>query len=498
LLERLLRRLLWVLPSALAITLLLFFALSRVPPERMTPSSPHVRYRELPVFFNLRPSDVRTAVRRAMLDLVAAPESSDDEREAGRRLVRIGGAGLPTLMAELDSYAPADRVRLLLSLEPLARRMGLPNAKEAARPESVLRFWSRFWEASEVEFRLPAARTATRRWIVYGDRAREEEVFRLDTFALEPLFELLPSRVETRDLREIARNVDVIAHVTEREDRLSPEATVDEAVSCLARWRRLWLERRSSHAMLTGTDRIMAFALESRFGKWAQEWIGERLPGEAGAAPVLRRAAASMSLVGVAWLAATLLGVGLGVLSGLARTPVTRHGAAWLGVALLSATPVGLGAVVRRVLVGPGFEWLGAAAVLTLGMIAKPLLSTRSRATTRLDGDRLVAALARGATRQHVAWTEGLRAAVAPVAAESLLELPFALSASFVVERMFGLDGLGATTLEAVASADVGGVIGPAVLATFVGGVALLASDVVLAVAIPHVRPLLHRLGSRA
>lgn len=495
--ERLLRRLLWVVPSALGVALGLFYALSLVPAERVARSSPHARYRDLPLFFNASPVDVRTAVRRGMTELVTATAGSDAEQLAARRLVAIGGAGLPTLMAELDAYAPADRARVALALAPLAARMGLSKASDAERPELALRFWTQFWEASEVEFRLPAARTTTRRWIVYGDRAREEEVFRLDTFALEPLFELLPSTISAEDVPSIARDVEALAHITEREDRIGPDASVDEARACVERWRRFWLERRALHSMLTGSDRVMAFALETRFGKWAQETL---LGGtEAGADRTRwRHLWTSLSLVVAAWLAAMVLGVGLGTVSALGRTSIARHGAAWVAIALLAMTPAGLGALVAPFAHGGVGAWLGAVLTLALGLIAKPLLAARARADVGRAHPHLLAAFARGVDRRRYALTEASRGALPALAAEGLLELPFALSGAFVVERAFGIDGLGAPLLRAIARGDVSGVMTPALVMTLIGGLTMFASEVVLALAMPHVRPLLVRLGGRA
>jgi hypothetical protein len=279
-LRHILRRLLWIFPSVLGVSLLTFYLLSLLPAETISPHSPHARYRELPLFFNASPRDIRTRVATAIDDVVASEES---RAARGRsELSRLGGAALPLIIPELDALAPEARARLALALAPLAKRMTLDDANQAADARTAVRFWARFWETSEVEFRPAAAKSAVRRYALFGTVARERELLMLDTYSLPAILDTLPKTADEHSLEAIRRLTDVLAHVTGRDDRLGPAATVAEASAISDRWRRWWLSARAELVQLVGTDRLGAFALETRYGKWALETISVLGGGPAG------------------------------------------------------------------------------------------------------------------------------------------------------------------------------------------------------------------------
>ncbi len=497
-LERLLRRLLWILPSALGVALLTFYALSFVPPDQIAPSSPHHRYRSLPLFFNVSPADVRTATARTLAEILEAPTGSERAKQAGSELVRLGGAALPIIMPRLDGLPVHQRTQVLLALGPLARRMQLSEPADAENPETVLRFWTRFWEASEVEFRSASARNAARRWMQYGDAGRERDMFRLDTFALAALFELLPLDAGTESSATARRALDVIAHVTDLDDRIVENATEAEAAACIARWRHFWMNSRTNFVELRGSDRITAFALESRFGKWALAELTGASPKSESPLALKARVRMTFLLSALGWLAALLLALPLGVWCALHRESRGDRLTASLSWLLFCAGPVVIGCFFARAL-GRSLPHPGLAfTVLVCVMVARPFHLTRARVTEFLAGNALKAGLARGANRSHVAWREGLRDSIAPVLAGSLLELPSCLTACFVLERVFGLDGLGQATLDAVTHADVGRVMGLFVGMTAWGVLGMMLSDLVLALAEPRTRSVLFNLERRA
>src|SRR6266851_1279355 len=115
-----LRRLLWIVPILIGVTLTSFALLSYVPDPAKDPAviatlSPEqavelgrTRFLDLPRFFNERPADVVARVDEALAHLRA----DDDRAEEGRAaLVRLGGAALPHLLPRLDALDPAARAR---------------------------------------------------------------------------------------------------------------------------------------------------------------------------------------------------------------------------------------------------------------------------------------------------------------------------------------------------------------------------------------------------
>ncbi len=498
-LERLVRRLLWIVPTALGVSLLTFYLLAFVPSSRLATTSPHARFQSLPVFFNTAPNDVRGAVDDAVSAVLATAPGSERGSEADRMLVSLGGAALPHLLPTLDAHSPEQRMRLLVALAPLARRMGLEGAADAESPRTALRFWTRFWEASEVEFKLATARSVVRRWVVYGDVGREREVFRLDTFALEPLFELLADDPTEDTLARSRRIVDAIAHVTEGTDRIASDATPTEARACIARWRRHWIGHRARFTQLRGSDRISAFVLESRFGKWAEETLSGSEAPQGASGELRARAIRTVALLALGWTLAVALGGLAGFWSALRRPSVSGRLPVWLAVTLLAVTPVGLASLAARIAeTVPFATWLLSSLALAGALLAKPLFATRTRVLETLHGDVALGARARGSSSLRIAWQSGLRGAASAVAAEVLLDLPFAATMAFVVERAFELRGLGETTLTSVARGEVGPVMTLAAAGTCWGGVALLLADTTFALTTPHARAALLRLGKRA
>src|SRR5689334_9500181 len=110
-----LRRLLWLGPTLVLVTLVTFGVFSlALGPDRGASA--------LPLFFNPDPG----AVERLSMDALHAVASSGaEDSEAARTLARLGGAALPFVLPALDSLDPLARARAVRALRPVGRRMGL-------------------------------------------------------------------------------------------------------------------------------------------------------------------------------------------------------------------------------------------------------------------------------------------------------------------------------------------------------------------------------------
>jgi peptide/nickel transport system permease protein len=76
-------------------------------------------------------------------------------------------------------------------------------------------------------------------------------------------------------------------------------------------------------------------------------------------------------------------------------------------------------------------------------------------------------------------------------------EIPLALTACFVVERIYGLDGLGAATLDAVARHDTRWLMALSLGGAVVAVLALVLSDVAYASLDPRLRVALTKVSGR-
>src|SRR5437868_3684189 len=104
-----LRRAIWAIPTLYGVSLVVFLLTTLLPdPEAEAPIAAHdvearlrlgelrrSRFLDLPRLVNVAPSDVVKAVESCTTHIVAA---DDDAAYCERRLVQIGGAGLPYLL----------------------------------------------------------------------------------------------------------------------------------------------------------------------------------------------------------------------------------------------------------------------------------------------------------------------------------------------------------------------------------------------------------------
>src|SRR5436190_78464 len=129
-----LRRLLWIVPILIGVTLTSFALLSYVPDPAEDPTVTaslgvehaaelrRSRFLDLPRFFNDHP----VAVVQWVDDSLAHVAADDSLAEGARAtLVRLGGAALPHLLPRLDGLDPLARARVAVALSPIAERMGL-------------------------------------------------------------------------------------------------------------------------------------------------------------------------------------------------------------------------------------------------------------------------------------------------------------------------------------------------------------------------------------
>jgi ABC-type dipeptide/oligopeptide/nickel transport system permease component len=486
---------LWVFPSVIGVSLLSFFVLSLVPVEMGDDAEARAlaRYRfvDLPLFVNVDPHDIRSRTLAALDDLTGAEADSPEMDRAARELVRLGGAALPWLLPDLDALPSAARKRVALALAPIAHRMGLEHERAPDDPARAVVFWNRFWESHGVEFHEPTARSAVQRYARYGTEPRAAEIRRLDTFALPALIDALFEPAEPTELVPLRRLIDMIAQVTDRDDRIDQGAGLAEAAAIVSRWRRWWLAFETDYLRLSGAARAAAFLVETRYGKWVFETVVLGLGKDALGRPLLtelrERACVTLSILLVGVALAYLLGIPLGVASAHRHGTLVDRGlvAAVLIPYLLSPLVVALLAMGLG-LAEPSVMWAGL--LLALALVAEPTLQQRSALLAILAEDYMRAAVARGASPFRVLCLHGLRNAALPAVTRMALELPLAVTACFVLEQLFGLPGLGEATWQAVQHRDTGWLMALTLCGAVVAVLALIATDVAYGLLDPRMR----------
>lgn len=494
------RRLLWLIPTLFAVSLLIFGLFSVMPqrpggdgPEDRESEAWRERFTELPNFVNPTPDDVASRATRAAGQIA---EGGAEAERAQRELARLGGAALPHVIPSLDRFDPDRRARVALALAPVAIRMGLPNRQDATDPERAADFWTRFWADRSVEFRLATVRTGVERLARYRTASRAAELAQLDTFAVPALLERLEPPTGAASL-EVARALtDALCHATDSGDRIEPTADLAEARLVVARWRRWWLVHESDFVVYEGAGRAGAALRETRYGKWAAGIVLTlTIPDEATQRSLERLSAAvpiTLTLVFGGIALAYVLGTSLGVAAALSRQRAPKIATTAL-VVTLHAVPAATMAVLLLLLAPQAKSLLAGVVVVGLGMIASPARHQRDALSSLYIRDLVRASQARGASLTRAVVTQGLRQSLLATMAVASVEPPAALGAAFVVEQVLELPGLGQLTVHAVAERDVTFLMGLVVGAVLIAALLLLVSDLIQSSLDPRLRG---RLGS--
>jgi ABC-type dipeptide/oligopeptide/nickel transport system permease component len=493
------RRLLWIIPTLAAVSFVTFLVLSYVPdPSDRGPRPLLVdrekeelhrreRFLDLPRFVNLSPRDARARTAAAIAQIA---RGGSEGRDGARELARLGGAALPHVLPTLGDLPADQRTAVAVALSPVAERMGLGRAEEAASPELAVAFWSRFWADRSVEFRPASVRTGVERLARYRTESRARELAVLDTFVVPAVMERLAPPWDEESV-DVARTlVNVLAHVTDRDDRIAAGASVSDARACVARWRDFWLVYEADFTTLDGTSVVGAMVRETRYGKWA---AGAALDlggagGESGRtyARIGKATPTTATLVFGGILIGYALGVLIRTLSAALenrRTLDVGIGALVVALHALPAAALALvaGSLGHRSLIVPTL-------VVAIGLVASPARHHRTALAAVLSKDYVTAARARGASRLRVVVRHGLRHAMFSIATLITVEPPVALGAAFVVESVFGLDGLGKLTVDAVASRDTSFLMGLALVAAMGASALVLLTDVLYGALDPRLR----------
>jgi ABC-type dipeptide/oligopeptide/nickel transport system permease component len=417
---------------------------------------------------------------------------------AGAELVRLGGAALPHLLPRLDALPPASRARVAIALAPVAERMGVA-VDQALDPQRTVAFWNRFWTDRAPDFRPANARRAVRRFAQHTSATREKDVFELDTYALEQIMLHLdelssPSSANAAEwgapgarLGAIERLVGAAAHVTGRDDKLPHGASERESQLAVQRWRDWWLVHQADFKTHQGTSRFLAMLTETQYARWAERALLAGFGSGSEGAGVLERMAdrapLTLLLMASALLFAYLAAIALAMVAAIRSSPRLEWGILAASLTAL-ATPTACLAVWAMRAAGPA---LGLAIlVLTLSIVAAPLSHTRTLLAEILRSDYIRTAVSLGYGPARIVLGHALRGALLPVLALAGTELPLALGTTFVVEKAFGIAGLGEETVRAVQTHDVGWLVGLAFITALTVTITSIAADFAVAAADPR------------
>jgi peptide/nickel transport system permease protein len=467
----------------------------------------------LPLFVNLSIDDARTRTERDLAQL-------GDPAKRGpaiRSLSRTGGAALPYLAAALPKLRGVRLAAALEVLDAVAPRLGVADAVASAPDKAV--FWLHYFDVYGSDFTPVRASRLVRRYVRRDDHLALEELERLDTFCLPALMEAIG---EDQPAPTAARLVALVSTITGREDPLDPASPAEVQARVLERWREWWSPRYDLYTAFEGWQRVTGAVTETRYFWWLSRvatfdfGVSVR-DGQPVRDKILERAPVTLLLSFLALIAAYCVAIPLGTFSAVRRDSrfdrtatvalfvIYSLPAFWVAMLLLRYTG-GMGHLdwfPSQGLASPGADsWstLQRVAdtahhlvlpVLCLSFVSMAMLARYQRVGMLrvIEQDFMRTARAKGLSRGQAIFRHGLRNGVIPVVTALGVQLPFLISGSVVVERIFGIQGMGFETFEAIRVSDHAWLVAVVTVTAILTILGMVLADIVYAIVDPRIVP---------
>ena len=240
-------------------------------------------------------------------------------------------------------------------------------------------------------------------------------------------------------------------------------------------------------------------------------WLGDALHGNLGISITLRQSVSTLiasriwttaGLVLYASVIIVVLGVGLGIVSGL--RPGRLDTGALIVTAVSAAVPAFVAAIALISLFAVRLRWFPAlgdgtgfvssvrhftlpAVALSVASLAIVARVTRAAIRTESDREHVQTAVSRGIPARYVIWRHIVRNAAIPITTITGVTIASLIGVAAVVETAFGLNGLGAYLVQAAQSKDIAVVQGISLVLVTAFVVVNLLVDVLYAVLDPRV-----------
>ena len=489
-----LRRLLWLGPALVLITMVTFGALSVALHADMDAEA-------LPLFFNPEPGAVERLSTRALRAIAAAGEP---DPAAQAELVRLGGAALPFVLPALDSLSPDGRARVVAALRPVGARMGL-EIDASWEPSREVLFWTRFWEEHSIDYRPVVARRAVLRLVQKSTLLRDTEVRQLDTYALDELMRQMAPVDDAADVDRIRRLSDIALDMLDGPPsprgswRLPADGGLAEARFVASSWTDWWSRQRTRYRTYSGTERVTAMLRDTRYGGWVAQAVRHDLGLLEDGRPVGEVLRESLLVTGPLLSSGILGAFATAALGGVMAALVERRWMRWLSslFVLRAALPVVVVAVLSSAWLGAVVQklWFGA---LLMALAGAPIASLHRGARLEARRSDFIRTLESfGVARWRVALST-LRLSSAAIVVQLGAQLSILITLTFVVEYVLGLSGLGAKTILALKDPDLNWLMGITITMSLFVVVLQAASELLLSFLDPRSRESVERLGGAA
>jgi len=469
--------------------------------------------RHLPLFVNLSIKDARVYA----LEEVAKLKDDRWAAQAGRMLEHHGGGWIPYLLPALSTARGKQRERLLQALSGIADKLGL--SQELAAAPDPTQFWKRYWRIHRQDFKSVRAARLVRRVARRDDPLALREIYELDTFCLPQLIGALGE-----DLSPAAqeRIVDIIVRITGIDDPLESNAAHDQRVRVIKRWQEWWSKRYDKYTVFDGGDRLIGAVTETRYFRWASRLVTfdfgvSTRDGRAVLTKLGERLPVTLLLSLLSLVFAYGLAIPIGILSAVRRGGIFDR-AMMLAVFVLYSLPTFWLAMllIRFFCSSEYLDWFPVQGlvspfsegwplwrrvldiahhlvlpVICLSSVSLAMLTRYQRVgmIQVINLDYMRAARAKGLSRGKAILRHGLRNGVIPVVTMLGLQIPYLVSGSVIVERIFGIQGMGYETIEAIRAQDQPWLMAVVTVTAVMTMIGVVAADAIYALLDPRIAP---------
>jgi peptide/nickel transport system permease protein len=481
--------------------------------ETLSDDRSHFLDLHLPLFINLSIEDARS---NALNQIVLLKDDRTAAR-AERLMVRAGGAWLPYLIPALDKISPKQRERTLDALDKLAPRMGLERALEITPDRGA--FWKRYWQIYGSDFTPTRSAMLVRRLLRHDDHLAEVELKRLGTYCLPQMMDALDGN---DSVSSKSRIVSLTEELTGINDPLVPEAEPVVHTAVLKRWKEWWHQRYDRYTVFKGLKRVTGSITETRYFRW----LGRMLTFDFGVSvrdgrpiinKLMERLPITLLLSVLALAMAYMVAIPLGVLSAVRRGGFLDRSIMGVLFVLYSLPSFWLAMILLKMFSGTGYldifpaQGLSSPFAAELSLFGRLLdtahhlvlpvfcLSAVSMAMLAryqrvgmlqvIDRDFMRTARAKGLSQTQAIIRHGLRNSVIPVVTMLGLQIPYLVSGSVVVERIFGIPGMGYETFEAIRSHDQPWLLAVVTVTAIMTMVGIVFADAFYALIDPRIAP---------
>jgi len=304
-----LRRLLWSVPSLAALTVGLFALLTSLETTQVELRAPR--------FYNPKPTSAQTAGQVAVGGVLRG------DLEAKAQLTKLGGAALPSILANWPARPLPERRLIAEALWPVAERMGVSSDSfwlrapgrtwgDAALPkfDEKLLFWERYREEHASDFNPLAVQRIVKRIASSDAQLRRRELHALDTYALPALVSALGRVADQEDVERCGRLLKYIAHATGENFRIESQATVPMAQREVTRVRVYWDEFGPQWTQLTVFELWIGRVVQTEYAHWLIRTVRElsRFDHSVQTDQLISRWAISSRLLGACLLGLMVIG----------------------------------------------------------------------------------------------------------------------------------------------------------------------------------------------